>query len=636
MIGNLMKPARRFLALVGLLLATLPPKSSAAQQVTAQDLDAIQARADKLFDEAKASYDEARSKSLLPRFIDAGFKLEEARIKFLVLQEVGSPEKQKFAADRMRAINQLNKLIHDGKVAVGGLSSEGTYPKGEPPSPSKDPVPEVRPLPVPAPEPVDVSKRLPIPEVARQQDAEKLVREMFKDQYARKTPADRKALARLLLEQTPKNLNDPAALWVLCREAQDVAVQAGDSKSALESIEIAARVFDVDPLPLKTAALTGAGRAAKTSDEFGAIAGGMLRHVTELVLADQYDAADKTVNAALGYAKKTSDGPLIARATTRARDVAEAKTLYQSMKSVLETQAKNPDDPAANLEIGRFLCFVKGSWDLGLRFIVKGSDAALKTLADKELGLADQAGDRAVMADGWWDLAGKEKSALRKSQMLAHASLLYEAALESSSGLARTRIEKRLSELNAVDLLAMIDLKSDVLSGAWHWQGGKLVAPPPGNPQKMSIVRIPYLPPPEYDLRIVMEYKPGPGGLNSFDFGLVGTNGQFTTIMGATGGAALHRLDGKFDRTETLTKERVFAPDRPSTLFFSVRKTGVSLTSDGRSIIQWKGDMNRLSLDTDTFGAVADKRTFFFGTWQAYQISSIDFLPVAGLGQKSR
>jgi hypothetical protein len=30
----------------------------------------------------------------------------------------------------------------------------------------------------------------------------------------------------------------------------------------------------------------------------------------------------------------------------------------------------------------RFLCFVKGNWDLGLRFIVKGSDAALKSIAE--------------------------------------------------------------------------------------------------------------------------------------------------------------------------------------------------------------------------------------------------------------
>jgi len=67
-------------------------------------------------------------------FVDAGFKLEEARIKYLVLQEIGSPEKQKTALDRLCAVNQLSKLIHDGKVAVGGKTVDGPSPKPANPS----------------------------------------------------------------------------------------------------------------------------------------------------------------------------------------------------------------------------------------------------------------------------------------------------------------------------------------------------------------------------------------------------------------------------------------------------------------------------------------------------------------------
>src|SRR5213078_825 len=89
-----------------------------AQQVTGQDIDKILERADKLLEEAKAAYEDASAKSSVQTFIDAGFKLEEARIKYLVLQEIGSADKQKLAADRLRAVNQLSKLIHDGKVAV--------------------------------------------------------------------------------------------------------------------------------------------------------------------------------------------------------------------------------------------------------------------------------------------------------------------------------------------------------------------------------------------------------------------------------------------------------------------------------------------------------------------------------------
>src|SRR5205814_5162014 len=124
--------------------------------------------------------------------------------------------------------------------------------------------------------------------------------------------------------------------------------------------------------------------------------------------------------------------------------VAEAKVLYQSMKSVLETIAKTPDDPGANQEMGQFLCYVKGSWDLAIRFMVKGSEPTLKALAEKETSNPTDVAERVALADGWWDLAEKEKSPLRKGQLLAHARSLYAGALAEATGLLRAKIEKRV------------------------------------------------------------------------------------------------------------------------------------------------------------------------------------------------
>src|SRR6185436_6988184 len=109
-----------------ILLAALtgPGSSSAGQQVTGQDLDVLLERADKLLEEAKSLYEEARGKNSVKAFVEAGFKLEEARIKYLVLQEIGSSEKQKLSADRLRSVNQLSKLIHDGKVAITGTPAQ--------------------------------------------------------------------------------------------------------------------------------------------------------------------------------------------------------------------------------------------------------------------------------------------------------------------------------------------------------------------------------------------------------------------------------------------------------------------------------------------------------------------------------
>src|SRR5579864_9539555 len=135
-----------------------------AQQGGGLDLDKLLEKADKLLEEAKTAYQDARDRSSAPGFVEAGFKLEEARIKYLVLQEIGSSEKQKIAVDRLRAVNQLSKLIHDGKVAISGATAATPVPKGPDtaPAPSpKDPAPEAPsvPAPTPATPPVDVSKR---------------------------------------------------------------------------------------------------------------------------------------------------------------------------------------------------------------------------------------------------------------------------------------------------------------------------------------------------------------------------------------------------------------------------------------------------------------------------------------------
>jgi len=410
------------------------------QQVTGQDLDKILERADALLDEAKKLYEGARVSGSAASFVDAGFKLEEARIKYIVLQEIGSPEKQKTAADQLRTVQQLNKLINDGKKAAAGPSVSPEAPTVKAPD---SPAPVVE-----APKAaIDVTRRPRVPEAARQKEAEKLIRDLFKDQYAKKAPADRKVLAQQLLEQAVKTNDDAAALWVLTRDAQDAAAQIGDVRLALEAVEIAARSFDVDALAMKGVAIAAAAKAAKTPEEFAALVEASTALIDDLIRADQYDAADKTATAAVQHARRTNEAALVARTTTRAKEVSEAKTLYQGMKKVLETLAKSPDDPAANSEMGKYLCYVKGSWDLGLRFLIKGSDAALKSLAEKESSLTASSAERMAIADAWFELTEKEKSPLRKKEMSLHTKGLYQSALADASSLARVRIEKRLESL---------------------------------------------------------------------------------------------------------------------------------------------------------------------------------------------
>lgn len=514
-------------------------------QTPAPDLDKLLERADAILDESKAAYESAREKSAASGFVEAGFKLEEARIKYIVLQEIGTPELQKKATDRLRAVNQLSKLIHDGKVAVSGTPADSPAP----PAPAKPDAPS-SPSPAPlAPEtrepvqalkpPPDLRVRFAVPDAAKLKEAERLIKDIFKEQYAKKAPADRQMLGQTLLGQAAKTGDDSAALWVLYREAQDAAVQVCDLRTALAAVDGASAYFDVDSLSLRNSVLGAAGKNAKSPEDFAALARALLQLVEDQVAADQYDAAEKTAATALQDAKKAGDGALVLRATNRTREVAEAKTRFQDMKSVLQTLAKSPEDPAASNDMGQFLCFVKGSWDLGLRFLSKGSDAGLRGLAAKELVVPLEPVDQAAVGDGWWDLADQEKSPLRKTQMQFHARQLYEAALPGLPALQRMRVEKRLETADpagagggggfspgAINLMKLIDLSKDVVAGVWKLQGDKLVS----DASQGARVEIPYEPPPEYDFRIVFVRNDG----NSDVFQALSKGGRsFEWTMGA-------------------------------------------------------------------------------------------------------
>jgi hypothetical protein len=628
---------------LGTLACLLLLLTADAQQIGPQDLDKILERADKLFDDAKTAYEEARAKSSVSAFVEAGFKLEEARIKYIVLQEIGSPEKQKTATDRLRAINQLGKLIHDGKVAISGTPAESPTPKPADPAPTKEPAPDAPPA-TPQPE-VDVTKRASIPDAAKQKEAEKLLKELFKDQYAKKAPADRKTLAKQLLAQAAKSQDDPAGLWVLCREAQDVAVQAGEAKLALEAIDATARAFDVDFMVLRSAALATLGKTAKAPEDFSTLTAATGDLVDDHVRADQFEAADKMAALELLYAKKSNNVALAARALARSREVAEAKTLFTAMKGVLETLAKNPDDPAANLEVGRFLCFVKGSWDLGLRFVVKSSDPFLKPLAEKELALPVAPIERTAVADAWIDLADKEKSALRKNRLQAHARGIYESALPDATGLLKAKIEKRLEALPApatvagaapaagtVDLLKLINPAKDSVLGEWTCDGKMLTCP---RRVINARIQIPYIPPEEYDLTVVAERRDG-GDALGIGFARGSTQWIIAVDGWGAGATGISTVDGRMgDANETTHRGQVLTNGKISTLVCTVRKDGVTMTADGKKITDYKGSFDRLG-NLGNLTMPNTKTLYVVAYDSVYVITKYTLTPVSGPGKNLR
>ena len=290
-----------------------------------------------------------------------------------------------------------------------------------------------------------------VPSASDQAEAEKFIKELFKDDYAKRTPADKITLAKKMLAQAIQTKDDPRAQFVLFREARDLSSQAGDVLTGMVAIDEMARRFTIDPAAMKSSLLAIATRTAKTPEEFKSLAIINMKVAEPLITADDYDAAEKLMSTAVGQALRSKDSGLALRANSRSRDLADLKGKYERLKKAKETLTTDPGEPAANLAVGRFQCFVKDNWAGGLPYLAKGSDPGLRVLAERELLNPIGESELVVLGDAWWEVADKEP-APGKGYGKDHAAGLYTKVLPKISGLVRAKVEKRLSEAGALRL----------------------------------------------------------------------------------------------------------------------------------------------------------------------------------------
>jgi hypothetical protein len=602
-----------------------------------QDVDKVFQQADKLFEDTKAAYEAAKEKNSLEGFVAAGFTLEEAKTKYIALQEFAEGEKKKLAGERLRQANQLAKLINDGRKAASGKPAEDP-PKNpvEPAPPAKPNDPEPPPAAKPvAGSPTGKSVRVPVPDAAKLRESEKSIKEIFKADYAKKQPADRLALSRTLLREAASQ-EDPAARWFLLRESQDIAAQQGELETVSEAIDAMAKSFDCEPCSLKLSAYSTAIKVLKAPEDLSLLADRHSKLAEEAVAADLYDVADKAASTALQLAKKANDLPLAGRIATRSKEVSEIKTRFEKSKKARETLARVPDDALSNFELGHFLCVIKGNWESGLPMLVRGSDATYRAVAARDIATPEAALDQVVIGDGWWDL-GEKESGLAKAALQRRAAIYYEQALGRVQGLVKTRIEKRLNDADqaqagGINLLRMIDLKVDSISGQWKMESGALSCAP----SSAARVQIPYQPPDEYDLTMTLSHGADIDIVHVI-FVAGGIQVGFMFDWQAKSGG----ISG-LDHPPTLSgsdlgvKGTVFFPATgPHTTVLSVRKKGLTITVDGKKAFSWQGDFKKLGINPDW--KVPEANSLSVGAWNMpTSFTRLTLTPISGQGKRLR
>lgn len=287
--------------------------------------------------------------------------------------------------------------------------------------------------------------RVEPPDAASLKEAEKLIKDVFKEDFAKKAPSDKIALSKKLLEQAAESDADRASQFVLFREAKDLAAAGGDHALALKALKSMGEIFTVNPVALMAEVLAARGKAIKTPQEAVDLAKAYLKLTDEALRHEDLSTAEKALDQAGVQAKRAKDLPLIGSVTARSKDFVEQKAKAARLAKARDTLKTMPEDPTANQLVGYFQVTVKGEWDEGLSRLAKASDVGLKSLAEKDLASPTGAPEQAVVGDGWWDLSQKESGAPRDA-LLGRALLWYEKAAPKLTGLNKAKVDKRVTE----------------------------------------------------------------------------------------------------------------------------------------------------------------------------------------------
>jgi hypothetical protein len=152
----------------------------------------------------------------------------------------------------------------------------------------------------------------------------------------------------------------------------------------------------------------------------------------------------------------------------------------------------NPTDPEAALAVGKFLCFVKNSWDEGLPYLAVGKDQKLVTLAMTDLGrqpieavkgspltgatidFGEEVAVELIKGDQWWTEARNHQGSVEKINIYNRAAYWYRRAVKKVDDVHRKKLYARINA--HARAMGSIEVKVSAATTLWHDTGIEVVA----------------------------------------------------------------------------------------------------------------------------------------------------------------
>jgi hypothetical protein len=286
--------------------------------------------------------------------------------------------------------------------------------------------------------------------------------------------------ARELVKRAKTSQDSLDERFVFLRRAMELASEGSDAALMLQVVDLIGADFDIDVLSVKEKVMTrfaaGGSEPARVPSFLENVDG-----VVDAALAeDRYARALELLGTAERLCQKAQGRSYRKRSHDRRTQVQELLTQWDEAQEAQATLKANPADAAAHLVLGRWHCLAKADWPQGLSHLAKGSDPALRALAEEELVSPPKEPEGQVkLADAWWEQAQGAQGESRKG-FLRRAGYWYNQAQPGLTGLTKTRVEKRLAEMARGSEEPGTRGEDDVAGGRAKAPGPLAESEPPG------------------------------------------------------------------------------------------------------------------------------------------------------------
>ncbi len=444
----------------------------------------------------------------------------------------------------------------------------------------------------------DSRAKIPAPEAGVEAEASRLVKEVYAAEWAAaKTPAQKQALAKKLLQKARESASDKPGQFVLLRMSKELALQVPDALTAFEAINELERLFVVDALEMKADTLAKVARSASLPDHHRAVSQKAVEVSESAALQGNYLVAKQVADLAVSEAHKSNDAALLKQLTEHKARVDELAKAFEEAKAGLDILDKSPSDPAANLTVGKYYCFAEDNWKKGLPMLVLSGDPALNPLAETEIKGVTSTDDQVKLADRWLGAAEAQKGSAKK-QLQLRAVYWYRLASPNLTGLAKDKVAKRIADNDPpvwIDVTYRIDPAKHAIKGDWQMTKDGITI----KNAFQSQITLPIKLSENYQLEVEFVRLAGAGDVVVAI--PVGTR-HCDLLLSGWGGAAsgIGMIDDKYpDNNTTTVRPGTLENNRKYKLHVSVKreleKVAVTIELNGKEFTKYQGPFSTLS-----------------------------------------